>query len=172
MGKTIDGIWVDWIEKVKILQKAVVRREDGLLLAIKRSENQHSRPGKWDLAGGSLDEDVVQTGKDNSGKGDDQDILVKAIKREIREETGLEVKPSSARAIHTASGYNEQKGHLILAIGYVCEVEARQTVSLSNEHSEFKWVSLQEFNKLDIGDDGGLILSILEKVRVCEYTEY
>lgn len=164
MGKIVNKIWVDWIKKVKILQKAVVQREDGLLLAVKRSEDQHSRSEKWDLVGGSLDEEDIQEGKTGSGKGDDQDILVKAIKREIKEETGLRVKASSVRVIHTASGYNEQKGLLILAIGYRCKVESEQTVRLSNEHSEYKWVRLQEFKKLDVGEDGGLILSILEKV--------
>lgn len=164
MGKLVNGVWVDWIEKVKILQKAVVRREDGLLLAVKRSENQHSRPGKWDLVGGSLDEEDIHDGKIGSGRGDDRDILVKAIKREIDEETGLQVETGSVQTIHAASGFNEQKNLLILAIGYICKTESEQAVKLSGEHSEYKWVSVQDFEKLDIGDDGGLVLSILEKV--------
>ncbi|MDP2860971.1 MAG: NUDIX domain-containing protein, partial [bacterium] len=95
---------------------------------------------------------------------DDRDILVKAIKREIKEEIGLQVEAGSVQAIHATSGYNEQKNLLILAIGYICKTELEQAVKLSEEHSEYKWVSVRDFKKLDIGDDGGLILSILEKV--------
>lgn len=164
MGKIVNGVWIDYIEKVKILQKVVVKREDGLLLAVKRSESQHSRPGKWDLLGGSLDEEDVQGWKIESGKGDDQDILVKALKREIKEESGLSVKARSMRAIHTASGFSGEKNLLILAIGYTCEIESERAVELSDEHSGYAWVSLQELKRLDTGDDNGLILSILEKV--------
>ena len=164
MAKTINGIWVDWIDKVKVLQKAVLRNKEGSLLAVRRSKDQYSRAGKWDLVGGSLDPEDIQVWKDGSGKGDDQDILVKSIRREIREETGLSVLAGSMRVVHVASGYNEKKGVLILAIGYVCQVEPDQSVKLSEEHSEYCWISLQGFEKLDVGDDGGLIMSILKKV--------
>ena len=102
MGKLIDGIWVDWIEKVKVLQKAVVVRSDGKILALKRPEDEYTRPGCWDLLGGSIDLEDIERWKENSGRGDKDDILVKAIEREVLEEAGLEV--LKTKAVHTASG--------------------------------------------------------------------
>lgn len=165
MGKLINGVWVDWIEKVKILQKVAIQNDEGLLLAVRRSDSEHTRAGKWDLVGGSLDIEDIENGKNGSGKGDDQDILVKALKREISEETQLTTKEGSVRAVHTASGYNDQKMIFILAIGYIAEIDSDQVVKVSKEHSEYKWVTLEEFKNLDIGDDGGLTLSILEKIN-------
>lgn len=165
MGKLINGIWVDWIEKVKILQKVAIQNEEGLFLAVKRSDSEHTRAGKWDLVGGSLDVEDIENGKIGSGMGDDQDILIKALKREITEETQLTTKMGSTRVVHTASGYNDQKNIFILAIGYIAKVDSDQIVKVSKEHSEYKWVTLEEFKKLDIGDDGGLTLSILEKIN-------
>lgn len=83
MGKLINGVWVDWIEKVKILQKAVVQREDGLLLALKRPADAKGRANCWDLPGGSVEEEQIIQWKGKSGKGDKDDILIKSIEEEI-----------------------------------------------------------------------------------------
>ncbi|MCU0652933.1 MAG: hypothetical protein MUD10_01615 [Candidatus Pacebacteria bacterium] len=46
-------IYVDWIDRVKILQKAVVMDKEGRILALKRTaDSNRSRPNYWDLSGG------------------------------------------------------------------------------------------------------------------------
>src|SRR3989344_1263045 len=160
MGRLENGIWVDWIEKVKVLQKAVVVNPDGKLLALKRCISEHDgRSGCWDLCGGSVDIEDVQAWKSHSGRGDKDDILVKAIAREVAEETGLAV--IASETIHSASGFNDKKGIFIVAIGFRCTVAGDQEIKLSPEHTEYKWVTKEEFLALDIGDDGALIKSIL-----------
>lgn len=163
MGKLINGVWVDWIEKVKILQKAVVQREDGLLLALKRPADAKGRANCWDLPGGSVEEEQIIQWKGKSGKGDKDDILIKSIEEEILQETKLQV--IEAKTIHGASGFNENKGVFIVAIGYLCKVSQSSKVVLSEEHSEYKWATFDEFKNLEIGDDGGLIMSILDNVH-------
>ena len=161
MGKMINGIWVDWIEKVKVLQKAVVMRSDGKILALKRPNDNHTRPACWDLPGGSIDAKDIKLWKEKSGRGDKNDILVKAIKREIFEEAGLKV--LKTKAVHAASGLNEKKGVFIVGIGYFCTVKDDE-IRLSPEHAKYKWVAKQEFVSFDVGDDGGFINAILNHI--------
>ena len=157
MGRLENGVWVDWIEKVKVLQKAVVVNPDGKLLALKRSVSDHdSRSGCWDLCGGSVDAEDVVMYKNN--------ILVQALEREVKEEAGLAI--SNVKTIHSSSGFNQSKGVFIVAIGFRCMVAGNEEVKLSSEHTEYRWVTKEEFLALDIGDDGGLIKSILGVVEV------
>ena len=164
MGKLINGEYIDWIAKVKVLQKVVIVNDSDQILSLCRSSNSHVRANCWDLPGGTLDEEDIYLWKGESGKGDYKDILIKAILREVNEETGLDSSSiKDIKAIHSASGFNEKKGIFILALGYKCKSTLR-TIKLSNEHSEFKWVTLEEFMNLEIGDDGGLIHSILNQI--------
>lgn len=161
MRKLVNGTWVDWIDKVKVLQKAVVVNSDGNLLALRRADDSNSRPGKWDLPGGTVEPEQVTKWKTGSGKGDANDILVKSILQEIFEETNLA--PTKASAIHSASGFDDKKGVFIIAIGYVCEDFDTGKLKLSDEHSEHRWAAPSDFTQLDVGNDGGLIKSILER---------
>ena len=86
-------------------------------------------------------------------------ILVQALEREVKEEAGLAI--SNVKTIHSSSGFNQSKGVFIVAIGFRCTVAGDQEIKLSPEHTEYKWVTKEEFLALDIGDDGGLIKSIL-----------
>jgi 8-oxo-dGTP pyrophosphatase MutT (NUDIX family) len=158
-----DKIYVDWIDKVKILQKAAVRNKGGAILALKRTGDQNRpRPNCWDLAGGRVEPSDIEKWKEKSGRGDDNDILVNALRREIKEETNLDV--SNIRIIHSASGYSEKKGVFIVAIGYACEAVNESELKLSCEHCDSCWVPKDEFLNLEIGDDGGLIGRILRKI--------
>lgn len=79
-------------QKIRVSQKAIIFREDGKILTMRRTATAPSRPLYWDLPGGDLDfgEDV----KDG-------------IVREIREEAGLEVQELAV--IDAISGFNDKK---------------------------------------------------------------
>lgn len=162
MEKIINDVYVDWIEKVKVLQKAVIVNDCGLILALKRpADCPRPRPGCWDLPGGSVGQKDIDSWKINSGKGDNNDILIRALRREIKEETALDVK--NICVIHSASGFNEAKQTFIIALGYACRAKKEKNIKLSFEHSESGWVTKKDFLNLEIGNDDGLIGSILEK---------
>src|SRR5690606_31564183 len=57
---------------------AILRNEKGEFLLLRRSENSHSNPGKWDLPGGKL----VRGER-----------LEEAVVREVWEETGIPIVP-------------------------------------------------------------------------------
>lgn len=141
--------WVDWVN-AKILQKAVIVDEDGNVLTIKRAENRPgARPGKWDLPGGSLSPGDFSQNQQNPSE--------QAIKREILEETKLEV--SDVKVVHAESGVKKTQSSgdvLILALGYKGIVKGHKpAVTLSEEHTEYAWINRRELQNIDFGDDGG-----------------
>lgn len=149
--------WVDWLN-TKVLQKAVVVDEEGNCLSIRRIESGlGGRLGKWDLPGGSLGSDDL-IGRTKPHK--------EAIKREIREETGLEV--DEVEIIFADSGIKKTQTAgdvLLMALGYRCKVKGiKPEITLSHEHIESKWGSKDEMLTLDFGEDGGFHPSIIEKV--------
>jgi 8-oxo-dGTP pyrophosphatase MutT (NUDIX family) len=162
MGKIINDIYVDWIDKVKILQKAVIKNKSGLILALKRTNDPNRpRPNCWDFPGGSLEQEDIEKWKKQSGRGDNDDILINSLRREIKEETNLEA--VNIRIIHAASGFNEEKKLFTMAIGYACDAINENDLELSLEHAASKWIAKSDFLNLEIGNDGGLIRSILER---------
>jgi len=110
---------------IGVTQKAIVIRGDGKFLAILRSKTAPSYPEAWDLPGGELD-----YGEDPMG----------GIIREIKEETGLDVK--NLKPFDTYG--RENPVGFWVTIAYSCEAVTDE-VTLSYEHSEFKWVNREEF---------------------------
>lgn len=111
--------------------EAAIYKEDKWLI-IKRSEKEEHGPGLMSLVGGKVETDVVQDG-----------ILEVTLKREIREEVGIEVSDS----IH----YLESKtfpladGQLVVDIVFVCKYKSGEArVVDSNEVGEIYWMTCEE----------------------------
>jgi 8-oxo-dGTP diphosphatase len=120
------------MDQLGLSQKAIIFNEDKFLV-IKRGDTAPSNPNKWDFPGGDVD-----FGED----------LYDSIKREIEEETGLKIDVLEPYEVHSRITYD--KNHWI-TIAYKCNTE-NSDIKLSYEHSEYKWVNLEEFNKLDAVD--------------------
>ena len=118
---------------MKVSTKALVLNKEGKYLGLRRSETHPTKPFQWDLPGGWLEE-----GAD----------IVEDIKREIREETSLEVK--DIRLHHVMSG-ESSKGDYHITICYACVADT-DDVTLSWEHDQFEWLTAEEFFKRDIND--------------------
>jgi 8-oxo-dGTP diphosphatase len=116
-------------QKIGVSQKAIIFRDDGKFLAIRRSETALSRPLFWDLPGGDL-----EFGED----------AAEGIIREIGEETALEV--AGLKVIDAISGFNDKKEFWVT----ICYTAYSKTsvIKLSFEHSDFQWVTPDEFQKL------------------------
>ncbi len=121
-------------DDIKFFQKAVVLHPtEDKLLALKRSPNDKARPNKWDLIGGNV----------HFGEKHDE-----SLKREIQEETHLEVDGLTPIQVVT----NFENGIYYLFIGYKAKALGDK-VWLSKEHTEYRWVSKEEFFTLDCGGD-------------------
>ncbi|MDO8536998.1 MAG: NUDIX hydrolase [bacterium] len=113
-----------------VSQKAVLFDSGGKLLALQRSNTHPYKPLTWDLPGGDL------------SFGEDP---LAGIVREVNEETGLNVrglKPFDVEAQVTPNN------DFWITIAYRTQ-NFDGDIKLSYEHSDFKWLSPQEFLSLE-----------------------
>lgn len=114
------------------MQKAVLVH-DGKLLMLRRSESDVRRPLEWDLPGGIREP--------NEG-------LIESLKREVREECGLESKDLTP--VYTKTELREwidkqtNQKHImnVVYIFYIGHTDS-EDVNLSEEHIEFQWEELE-----------------------------
>lgn len=111
--------------------EAAIYKEDKWLI-IKRSEKEEHGPGLMSLVGGKVETDVVQDG-----------ILEVTLKREIREEVGIEV---SDRMYYLESKtFLLADGQLVVDIVFVCKYKSGEArVVDSNEVGEIYWMTCEE----------------------------
>jgi 8-oxo-dGTP pyrophosphatase MutT (NUDIX family) len=97
--------------------RGIIFSPEGSVLVVERTSD-----GGWELPGGRLDthEDCIE-----------------GLKREIREETGLD--PVVSEPVHSLSWRNDS-GSGRFAVYYRCQ-SAGRTVSLSDEHTDWEWVT-------------------------------
>jgi 8-oxo-dGTP diphosphatase len=69
-----------------------------------------------------------------------------ALRREVREETGLEI--ANIVPIDIQSSYNVEQDDYVFFIGYECTALS-DDITLSSEHSEYRWVRKVEFLEMD-----------------------
>ena len=107
-------------------QKALIEK-DGNFLIIKRSKGAKSYPDHWDLPGGKLERGETP---------------IEGLKREVIEETTLEIKVGKP-----IFSYLETAKAFAYVVVFECEIISGE-IKLSHEHSEYKWVSVEELKKL------------------------
>jgi 8-oxo-dGTP diphosphatase len=116
-------------DDMKFLQKAIVfhPKEDKLLI-LRRSSDSFTRPNEWDFPGGN-----VLFGE----------MAEESLRKEIREESGLEVTEIKPLSVITQM----REEIYALFINYSCKAST-DTVILSHEHSEYRWVTKEELMEL------------------------
>jgi 8-oxo-dGTP diphosphatase len=115
--------------ETKIVQKAVLFHDKKLLM-LRRSSTDIRRPLEWDLPGGILEAN---------------EELIEGVKREIREETGLEVdNPQPFYATTKIRSWKDDKGehtNNVVYLFYSAQATSKD-VKLSHEHDKFQWSDL------------------------------
>lgn len=109
---------------IGVAAKAIVRRDDGRILLIRRPGDAAREPGLWDLPGGKMD----------YGEG-----LRDTLVREAREETGLTVSVGSP--VHIC--HFTKDPFWVTCVTFACGCDDGP-VRLSEEHDDFVWVGLAE----------------------------
>ena len=111
--------------------KIVLKNKDGEYLLVCRSAEKYPEVGaKWDIVGGRIDPGTT---------------LLENLKREVMEETGLEIKDDIR--IISAQDILRVEGRHIVRLTYVGEADG--DVILSEEHLEYKWLTLEEIESLE-----------------------
>lgn len=113
--------------KTRIVLTGILRDKD-LFLVVKRNENDDMYPGAWEFPGGHL-----ETGE----------TLKEGLKRELEEEIGFteNFKPVIT---HYFDEVKEKNNELIhdLELDFILDVDSSKlNIKLSDEHSDYKWVT-------------------------------
>lgn len=128
----------DRARPMEITVKAVIVREDGQVLLLKRVKDDNTNPGKWDLPGGLLEFN---------------ETVEEVLKREVMEETGLEVEVGSIIRISEFPEKSELFKKEKRSLRFLAYCQSDVEVKLSDEHSEFAWLgmdkAIEKFNERD-----------------------
>lgn len=107
----------------------IIVNEKGQVLILKRAvRKEKAYPGLWDLPGGGVEEG---------------ETLQQAAAREAKEETGLDIKPEEN---YFYVYHYEDKD--LYVYGIISEGKDNN-VALSEVHTEFKWISKDEYNNFE-----------------------
>jgi ADP-ribose pyrophosphatase YjhB (NUDIX family) len=114
--------------KVRVYAKVLVTDPLGRVLLLRRSNTHPTKALQWDLPGG-----VVNYSRNERPPA--------AARREVREETGLELGDVRAVRLLTTMEQTEKIGAPpCYGVGIICLAEARSdVVKLSSEHDDFAW---------------------------------
>ncbi|MCK4589387.1 MAG: NUDIX domain-containing protein [Nanoarchaeota archaeon] len=99
--------------------------KDNKLLLVKRQPHDIQNPNIWELPGGRL----------NPGENPHQ-----GLKREIKEETNLDIKINQPLNIQH---FTRKDGQIITMIIFVCQALTNE-IKLSSEHAAHQWVPLKQ----------------------------
>ena len=111
--------------------KVFLINSSGQILALRRSETDDIRPLTWDIPGGGVEQD---------------ESPINTVIREVKEEVGLDISNPTIFYINSIN----TEGYRIRLLFYAkCDPEQ---ITLSFEHDQYKWVSIDEFTKLELPD--------------------
>jgi 8-oxo-dGTP diphosphatase len=121
--------------------------KDNKLLLIKRRSNDPNAPSAWEIPGGRLEHG------ENPHNG---------LKRETKEETGLDIEIKNPLTVRQFTRHDNQK---ITMITFLCK-PISSSVLLSEEHSEHLWLSLDDAHSIiwpDFQDDIKVLKELFQK---------
>lgn len=113
--------------------KAIIEKDNKILL-LKRSEKYEHLTNCWDIPGGRI----------NFGEEPEE-----GLRREIKEETGLELKEIK-KIIDAATVFKNEERHIV-RITYLCTVEDGDT-NISHEHTHLEWIPKEKIKELEYKD--------------------
>jgi 8-oxo-dGTP pyrophosphatase MutT (NUDIX family) len=120
-------------------QKAFIEKDDKVLVLGDTIEG-------IDFTGGKIQE----------GEAKERDInsLIASLKREVREETNLEIEVFDPFAVwyHEFTQGHRNYGKKVYLVGFRCKYVAGE-LKLSDEHDKFEWVNKDSYEKWDDGSD-------------------
>jgi 8-oxo-dGTP diphosphatase len=115
-----------------LVVRAIIKDSYNNILILKRAPNSRSNPRCWELPGGKVE------------PGESFD---KAMIREIKEETNLDI------TLKRAVGIAQQDLPYIHSVHVIMTVDVDSgDLKISEEHTEFKWATLEEIKSLNLSN--------------------
>lgn len=124
--------------KLFVAAKAfVVHRGKTLIIRESAQYKTGTQIGKYDVPGGR-----IKIGED----------LWECLRREVREETGLEVKIGKPLHVHERRITRDEEQWQIIRIFFLCETDS-EAVTLSRDHDDFRWITPEEYKNHQVIDN-------------------
>jgi 8-oxo-dGTP diphosphatase len=144
------------VELHRVTATAIVRK-DGRYLIVKRSPEKKVFPGRWHVPGGGLEtDDYVKLPKTTPDAW--YFSLENSLKREVMEETGLEI--DNLKYLLSLT-FIRPDNIPVLTLSFCCDWKGGE-VRLNDENVDYKWVDFKEAKNYD------LIEGILEEIEMVE----
>ncbi len=131
--------------------------KDGKYLITRRVPSKKRFPGKWTVPGGRLEtKDYINLPKDTEECW--YNILERVVRREVREEVGLEIKNIG---YVTSLSLIDKEGTPIFIISCMADWGSGEVKLQENEADQFAWVSIEEAKGYDLigGIDEELLMA-------------
>jgi 8-oxo-dGTP pyrophosphatase MutT (NUDIX family) len=131
----------------RVATTAIIYNKEGKFLITKRSPHKKHFPGKWTVPGGGLNvDDYINLPRTSVGDNQWYYSLTNALKREVKEEVGLDVgKPEYLLDLTFIKGDNTPT----LVLSYYCEYLGGDVV-LDEDATEFAWITVDEVKNYNL----------------------
>ncbi len=140
----------------RVTSTAIVHK-NGRYLIIKRSLNKKTFPGKWTVPGGGLEvSDYINLPKTTSDHW--YFAIENSLKREIKEETGLEVGKLKYLCDMT---FIRPDGIPTVILSFYCDLKAG-SVKLDKDNIDYRWVTYEEAKNYD------LVEGLIEEIKMVD----
>jgi len=131
---------------METIQQAIIFNQKDQFLVLKYSGVYGKETkGKWTFPSGRLEK--------NEGYED-------ALKREVKEETGLDV---DIIYQFFSSIIKTVKGEEVMTVAYLCRPKGKK-IKLCKEHTDYKWVSIRDLKKMKLINP--IMIEMAEKAKI------
>jgi dATP pyrophosphohydrolase len=132
----------------------LIKNGEPLFLIFKRSSNK-IYGNQWRMVGGKVKEEESRW---------------EAALRELKEETGL--KPQKFWVIPSVNSFYEAKTDMVHSIpAFAAELPEDEEIQLDEEHSDFKWVSVDEIPKHILWPEQRRLMKLTYDILTDEHSE-
>ncbi len=144
----------------RIVTTTLIYKPDFTYLITKRAMHKKAHPGLWTIPGGGLTtDDYINTPTSEHGPNLWYDVLDKSVKREIKEETGLDI---GRTELLTDLTFLRPDGVPVFCLSLFAPYNGGEVMidlDPEGDTTDFAWVSYEEAKKYD------LIPGILDEIR-------
>lgn len=110
---------------------AVIRKEEGKYLVLKRSDREIAYPGMYTFPGGKIE---------------DNDTVEETLIQEAKEEADLDLKPG--KILLKDKSFVRPDGQTVKVFSYLCEAQDISHIKISQDFTDYRWVSLADLESL------------------------
>lgn len=110
---------------------AVIRNNEGKYLVLKRSEKEIAYPSMYTFPGGKVE---------------DNDTVEETLIKEAKEEANLDLKPG--QILLKDKSFIRPDDQTVKVFSYLCEVENTNDIKISDDFTDYKWVTFEDLKKI------------------------